>query len=168
MDGAPSSARRKRIADSFLYAGNAPFVSQLYAAFLGDPSAVDPGWRAFFAALGDEERMALQELGGPSWAQSKTRIVGAGDGAAPLKAPGKPAAKSNGAAAAATVGASAEQMREAALDSIRAFMLIRTYRSRGHLIANLDPLGLAERKYHKDLDYKTYGFTEADLDKQIY
>ena len=62
MDGAQSSARRERISDSFLYAGNAPFVSQLYAAFLGDPNAVDPGWRRFFASLGDEERQALEEL----------------------------------------------------------------------------------------------------------
>jgi len=167
MDGAQSSARRERIADSFLYAGNATFVAQLYAAFLGDPAAVDPGWRAFFATLGDDERLALEEIAGPSWGIGKTRIVGVEDPAAAKAPPAK--AKGNGAVpAAAVAGATAEQMRAAALDSIRAFMLIRTYRSRGHLIANLDPLGVAERKYHKDLDYKSYGFTEADLDKLIY
>jgi 2-oxoglutarate dehydrogenase E1 component len=160
MDGAQGSARRDRIADSFLYAGNAVFVSQLYEQFLRDPNAVDPGWRAFFAALGDEGRAALAELAGPAWAPKSTRVIGA-DGAAPAKAP----AKGNGAAAPA---ASAEQLRAAALASIRAFMLIRTYRSRGHLIANLDPLGIAERAYHKDLDYRSYGFAETDLDQPIF
>jgi 2-oxoglutarate dehydrogenase E1 component len=162
MDGAQGSARRERIADSFLYAGNAVFVSQLYEQFLKDPSAVDPGWRAFFGALGEDERAALTELSGPSWAPKSTRVIGA-DGAVAAKAP-----KGNGAAAPAAAGASAEQLRAAALASIRAFMLIRTYRSRGHLIANLDPLGIAERTYHKDLDYKSYGFTEADLDRPIF
>src|SRR5581483_9950172 len=124
--------------------------------------AVDPSWRTFFAALGEDERLALAELAGPSWAPKSTRVIGA-DGALAAKAP----ARGNGAAAPAA-GASAEQLRAAALASIRAFMLIRTYRSRGHLIATLDPLGLAERTYHKDLDYRSYGFTEADLDRPIF
>ena len=161
MDGAQGSARRDRIADSFLYAGNAIFVSQLYERFLRDPSAVDAGWRAFFAGLGEDERAALTELSGPAWAPKSTRVIGA-DGVAP---PAKAQAKGNGAVQG---GASAEQLRAAALASIRAFMLIRTYRSRGHLIANLDPLGIAERTYHKDLDYKSYGFSEADLDQPIF
>ena len=82
MDGAQGSARRDRIADSFLYAGNAVFVSQLYEQFLKDPHAVDPSWRAFFAALGEDERAALTELTGPSWAPKSTRVIGA-DGGAP-------------------------------------------------------------------------------------
>ncbi len=162
MDGAQGSARRERIADSFLYAGNAVFVSQLYEQFLKDPNAVDPSWRTFFAALGEDERAALSELAGPAWAPKSTRVIGA-DGVTPAKAP----AKGNGAAA-PVAAASAEQLRAAALASIRAFMLIRTYRSRGHLIANLDPLGIAERTYHKDLDYLSYGFTETDLDRPIF
>ncbi len=161
MDGAQGSARSDRIADSFLYAGNAIFVSQLYERFLRDPNAVDPGWRTFFAALGDEERAALAELSGPAWAPRSTRVIGADGAPAPAKTP----AQGNGAAEPA---ASAERLRAAALASIRAFMLIRTYRSRGHLIANLDPLGITERKYHKDLDYTSYGFTEAELDQPIF
>ena len=46
--------------------------------------------------------------------------------------------------------------------------LIRGYRVRGHLIANLDPLGLARRQSHPDLDPATYGFTAADLDRPIF
>ncbi len=51
-------------------------------------------------------------------------------------------------------------------DSIRAIMMIRAYRVMGHLAADLDPLGLAERKVHKELKPETYGFTDADLDRR--
>ena len=47
-------------------------------------------------------------------------------------------------------------------------MLIRSYRVRGHLNANLDPLGIEGREPHPELDPATYGFTEADLDRPIF
>ncbi len=53
-------------------------------------------------------------------------------------------------------------------DSVRALMLIRAYRVMGHLAADLDPLGLAERRAHRELKPETYGFTEADLDRPIF
>ena len=59
-------------------------------------------------------------------------------------------------------------MLKATQDSLRALMLIRSYRIRGHLIANLDPLGQTTREIHPELDPRTYGFTEADLDRPIF
>ena len=56
----------------------------------------------------------------------------------------------------------------AAGDSIRAMMLVRTYRVRGHLAANLDPLGLSKQDIPADLDPAYHGFTEADLDRKVY
>ena len=53
-------------------------------------------------------------------------------------------------------------------DSIRALMLIRAYRVIGHLAADLDPLGLADRRVHRELMPETYGFTEGDLDRPIF
>ena len=47
-------------------------------------------------------------------------------------------------------------------------MLIRAYRARGHLHANLDPLGLEAPKNEEELDPRTYGFTDADLDRPIF
>ncbi len=47
-------------------------------------------------------------------------------------------------------------------------MLIRAYRVMGHLAADLDPLGLADRKVHRELKPETYGFTDADLDRPIF
>jgi len=70
---------------------------------------------------------------------------------------------------AATAGASdREAIRRAADDSIRAMMLIRTYRVRGHLAARLDPLGLHRSELPADLTPAYHGFTDADLDRPIY
>ncbi|HEY6048544.1 MAG TPA: 2-oxoglutarate dehydrogenase E1 component, partial [Sphingomicrobium sp.] len=65
-------------------------------------------------------------------------------------------------------GASADEVRRAADDSIRAMMLIRTYRVRGHLAADLDPLGLARRDIPADLTPEFHGFGPGDLDRPIY
>jgi 2-oxoglutarate dehydrogenase E1 component len=69
---------------------------------------------------------------------------------------------------AAAAGASPDEIRRAAEDSIRAMMLIRTYRVRGHLAADLDPLGLARRDVPADLTPAWHGFTDADLDRPIF
>ncbi|MFL6774085.1 MAG: 2-oxoglutarate dehydrogenase E1 component [Sphingomicrobium sp.] len=69
---------------------------------------------------------------------------------------------------AAAAGASPDEIRRAAEDSIRAMMLIRTYRVRGHLAADLDPLGLTRREVPADLTPAFHGFTDADLDRPIF
>ena len=69
---------------------------------------------------------------------------------------------------AAQAGATPDEVRRAADDSIRAMMLIRTYRVRGHLAARLDPLGLARMEVPPDLTPAYHGFTDADLDRPIY
>ena len=63
---------------------------------------------------------------------------------------------------------SEEQLARAAGDSIRAMMLIRTYRVRGHLAANLDPLGLAKQDIPSDLTPEYHGISEADMDRDVY
>ena len=108
-----------------------------------------------FAALNDEARAVLTDATGASWAP---RIRGAFG-----PEPEKPAAP-KGAKPAAT---DPEATRRAVLDSLRALMLIRSYRVRGHLEAQLDPLGLTKPTPHPELDPKTYGFTEADMDRPI-
>jgi len=56
----------------------------------------------------------------------------------------------------------------ATVDSIRALMLIRAYRVRGHLLANLDPLARDGDSSHLELDPASYGFSDADYDRPIY
>ena len=53
-------------------------------------------------------------------------------------------------------------------ESVKAIALIRAYRIRGHLIANLDPLGIMERKYIYDLNPYDHGFKKEDFNKKIY
>ena len=151
---------------SFLSGGNATFVAELYARFLDDPGTVDASWSGFFEDLHDDAGALLQEMKGASWAPRDSRIIG--NGGEPQQAlAGAPLAGAPLLVAAAAP-TSAEQIRRATLDSIRALMLIRAYRVRGHLEASLDPLGLARPERHPELDPLQYGFAESDLDRQIF
>src|SRR6185437_7624620 len=60
------------------------------------------------------------------------------------------------------------EVQQATRDSIHALMLIRAYRARGHFHANLDPLGLEPPKNEEELDPRSYGFTDADMDRKIF
>ncbi|MEO3472394.1 2-oxoglutarate dehydrogenase E1 component [Roseomonas sp. CAU 1739] len=140
---------------------NAAYLADLYARWAEKPDSVDPSMAELFGALNDEARSVLTDANGASWAP---RIRGA-FGPEPEK-PAAPAKGAKGAPAAAA--ADPEATRRAVLDSIRALMLIRSYRVRGHLEAQLDPLGLTKPKPHPELDPKTYGFSDADLDRPIF
>lgn len=146
---------------TFLTGTNATFVAELYSQYLRDPSSVDPSWSKFFTDLGDEAGDLLGELDGASWAPSEAAIIGVADEDA---APAKPG-KGNGKAAPAA--SSADMLRQTE-DSIHALQLIRAYRARGHQIASLDPLQLQPQELHPELDPKTHGFDEADMDRDIY
>ncbi|HEV2301394.1 MAG TPA: 2-oxoglutarate dehydrogenase E1 component [Stellaceae bacterium] len=124
---------------SFLMGANARFIAALYRRFLGDPASVDESWRRFFAEIGDDAASLEVEQRGPQWSN------------------GEPLPALDGAV-----------LRQPLLDTIRALNLIRAYRVRGHLEARLDPLGLAEGAHHPELDYRSWGFTEADLDREIF
>jgi len=65
-------------------------------------------------------------------------------------------------------GAAPDALRAAALDSIKAMALIDAYRTRGHLAARLDPLGLKPIGTHPELEPASYGFGEGDFDRPIY
>jgi 2-oxoglutarate dehydrogenase E1 component len=140
---------------SILSGPNAAFIAELYARYVEDPASVDASWQRFFAELQDDGRSVLQDLRGASWAPRQPVVIvnGMTGAAAPVAAPG-------------IIGV--EAMKAAAKDSIRARMLIRAYRVRGHLEANLDPLQLKPREPHPELDPRTYGFTDADMDRPIY
>jgi len=160
-------------ASSFLQGHNAEYVEQLYARYADNPGAVDESWQAFFRSLGDAPADARAEASGPSWArtdwppQPTDDLTAALDGqwAAEPEAAGK---KIKDKAAEKGVAITEEQVRHAVLDSIRALMLIRAYRIRGHLVADLDPLGMRDQTPHPELDPKSYGFTTADMDRPIF
>lgn len=111
--------------------------------------------------------LALPHEEAPSWARSNWPALPADDLMAALdpmqmQVELKKAAVAKGAAPAAI------DSHAAIKDSLQAMMLIRTYRVRGHLFANLDPLGLSQRDIPADLTPEYHGFTQADIERPIY
>jgi 2-oxoglutarate dehydrogenase E1 component len=157
-------------ATSFLYGANAPYLEDMRERYVRDPASVDAEWRAFFADLKD----APDADGKPSWQRSDWPPLLNGDLTAALDG-------NWGAGAAATTAArikagvearggtiSESAVHQATRDSIRALMMIRAYRVRGHFHANLDPLALEAVGDEAELDPASYGFTDADLDRKIF
>src|SRR6266540_2811768 len=158
---------------SFLYGGNADYIENLYARYEADPAAVDAEWRTFFASLKDERADVMASARGPSWQRphwpqpARSELVAALDGdwrelERTLGDKVKARAQATG------VEFSAAEVQQTTRDSVRALMLIRAYRIRGHLHANLDPLGLVPPRNHEELDPRSYRFTEADYDRPIF
>jgi 2-oxoglutarate dehydrogenase E1 component len=157
---------------SFLYGANAAFVEDLYARWAENPGSVEPSWAAFFATLSDQADQVKRAAQDPTWTPKQAPTVrpewlSAIDGQWPTVAPAVEA-KMTKAIEAKAPGSSAEAVRAATLDSLRAIMMIRAYRMRGHLAANLDPLGLEPKASAPELDPSTYGFSEADYDRPIF
>jgi len=158
---------------SFLYGGNAAYIEQLEARYAKDPSSVSAEWREFFEALKDDPASVEKSAAGASWKKPnwpvtpRTDLVSALDGnwAEVEKAIGD---KLKGKADAGKAGVSAADIQQATRDSVRALMMIRAYRMRGHLHADLDPLRLEPAKDHEELHPSSYGFTEADWDRKIF
>jgi 2-oxoglutarate dehydrogenase E1 component len=155
--------------ETVLSGSNAQYLEALYARYAADPSSVSPEWRAFF----ESENDASPAFEGPSWARRdwppkvNGELTAALDGdwsalEPKLKAKIEERAKVNPAAA------PGGDVHQATKDSLRALMLIRAYRIRGHLIADLDPLGLQKKTVHPELDPASLGFTEADMDRPIF
>jgi len=144
--------------NTFLSGGNAAFIAELYERYLEDPAEVDESWRQFFAELSDPPAAIAKEIGGPAWSRDRGRII----------ANGHAEAASGSSGVSDTGQAGIDDLRRAAVDSIRALQLIRSYRVRGHLEADLDPLGLLKIEPHPELHPATYGFTEADYDRPIF
>ncbi|MBN2752742.1 MAG: 2-oxoglutarate dehydrogenase E1 component [Rhodospirillaceae bacterium] len=152
---------------SFLTGANATFIAELYARYLEDPASVDASWLPYFAELADDAASVHGDFVATPWAKRGTQVIGVPDpDAPPPKTPGK--GVKAGAAELAGVGASEDEIRKRIVDSIRALMMIRVYRVRGHLMADLDPLKMAKPPQHPELDFRSYGFTEDDLDREIY
>ncbi len=160
---------------SFLEGQNSTYLEAMYARYANDPNAVDGAWQAFFKAMDDDSEDVKAEAAGPSWAridwppmpQDDLTSALTGQWPAPVetKAAGQKIveqAKSKG------IELSNAQVQRAVLDSIRALMLIRAYRIRGHLAADLDPLGMRDIGGQPELDPASYGFGPADMDRPIF
>ena len=163
-----------------------------------DPGSVDAEWRRFFDGLDDSRDAVVKNAEGASWKRPNWPVLANGEltatldgnwGLAEAAIAGKikarseaktpeaksPAAKSPDAKpadaeplAAQPSAISDEDLRRATRDSLRALMMIRAFRLRGHLHANLDPLGLEPEREKQEITPEAYGFTEADYDRPIF
>ena len=117
-------------------------LKQLYVAYSKDRNLVNTDWQEFFDDLAPDACSFLSDLE----IESKSNFEIRRD-----------------------INLSSDQdSRSSTLDSIRALMLIRAYRVRGHLKANLDPLNLAKSSDHSELKPESYGFEEKDMDRPIF
>ncbi len=152
---------------AFLYGGNADFIEDMYGRWAANPGSVPAGWRAFFEQLNEGADQVTAAKGAATWARPREIVrddtLSALDGMWPAVE-----AKAARDVKAARPAASADEIQAAARDTARALMLIRTYRIRGHLHANLDPLGIEAPVDNPELTPEYWGFGPEDLDRPIY
>ena len=115
------------------------------------------GWKEFFDGLGEDKKYILNEIQGPSWAPNKINIKKIID-----------QEKISTKESSNEFVSSREDYEKEKEQSVKAIALIRAYRIRGHLIANLDPLGLMKREYLNELNPFGHGFKKEDFNKKIY
>ncbi len=159
---------------SFLYGANAAYVEQLYAAYKADPNSVSEEWQRYFSTLPDDTLDVAKSAAGASWKRSNWPIAANGELVSALDGDWQPTEAEIGTklkdrASAKGFPLADADLEQASRESVRAIMMVRAYRMRGHLHANLDPLGLAgDKEDYNELSPEAYGFTEADYDRPIF
>ena len=135
---------------TFLNKSNGRFIEEMYIKFIeGDPNLPE-SWRSYFEDLNEDLEVISKEIQGPNWSPKKIKI------------------NRNNLSYKNNIYTENTDSDKKVSDSIRAITLIRAYRTRGHLIANLDPLGLMKREYLHDLHPKDHGFTADDHNRKIF
>ena len=151
----PPPPRQDALSDS-LYGAQTRYLEAIYAHYRERPQEMEAEWKSLFQSLDKDLPAPAPAAARASWAK-------------PLPPPNGWDSDSPAAPAAASDSASAAPAtRREVLDSIRAIMMIRAYRMRGHLTADLDPLRLAPPEPHPELNPAAYGFSEKDWDRPIF
>ena len=143
---------------SFLAGTNSKFIEKYYSQYLSNPDSLSDDWKTFFEGLKEETSNISKNIKGPSWAPKDNKIKNKNN----LEVSNFKNEKEK------IFSLDVESTEQAAKDSVRAIMLIRAYRIRGHLIANLDPLGIQKRDEHLELKPETYGFGLNDFNRRIF
>ena len=141
---------------SFLTGVNSEFINEFYADYISDPKSLPKGWKNFFDGLSEDEKLVFDNLNGPTWSPEKKfkKLEEAIEDRKELIEE--------------SVNTDLKSAKQASKDSVRAIMLIRAYRIRGHLIANLDPLSIQKKEEHPELKPETYGFLKSDYNRKIF
>lgn len=157
---------------SFLSGTNSSYIEKLYAKYVENPASIPDSWRQFFEGLGDQKDNIIENQG-PSWAPSNIKYISNGDldvyeKYLPTNLNGKSIKEKITEANKTLSSDERVDVERSTIDSVRAIMMIRAYRIRGHLIADLDPLQLQEKNYHPELNPETYGFKKEDRNRKIF
>src|SRR4030088_2917610 len=158
---------------SFLQGTNAPYIDDVYARYERDPASVDAEWQEFFKSLKDRPADVRKNAEGPSWARDNWPLAPRDELTSALDGNWAEVEKTVGTKIAAKAQAkgselTAADVHQATRDSVRALMLIRAYRMRGHFHAKLAPLLSEPPRDREELDTRSYSFTEADMDRKIF
>jgi len=145
---------------SFLQGVNGPFIKEIYLQYLNNSSEIPESWKDFFDGLGEDQAIIQKEILGPSWSPKKNNNFKINTANRALK---EDKDISNDKELISTKDYEKEKEQ-----SVKAIALIRAYRIRGHLIANLDPLGMMERKYLYELHPNDHGFKKENYNEKIY
>ena len=143
---------------SFLGGNSSEFIEELYAQYVQNPESISNEWKEFFDGLRDKKEEIINTAKGPSWSRKRFKKI--------IQKNGEEV-DTNGKAI-KDINVDVSTFIQNSKDSIRANTLMRAYRIRGHLLANLDPLGLQARQEHPELKPETYGFVNQNINRKIY
>jgi 2-oxoglutarate dehydrogenase E1 component len=127
---------------SFLSQNNSAFIEHMYIKYVNNDPSIPESWKKYFQELNEDASAIIKDINGPSWSKK-------------IDNDNKDNSK-------------LEDIEKQKVDSVKAIALIRAYRIRGHLIANLDPLGMMKRDYLHELHPADHGFEKEDYNRKIY
>ena len=151
--------------ESFLQGNSTEYLENLQTNFSKNTQDLDPQWQKFFNTIGD---VNLEGQAGPSWTRPDWPLVNYEEFETNIDLEQNHIDKIKSKAIKNNVDVDENGLKQAVLDSVRALMLIRAYRIRGHLTADLDPLNILKNDTHPELQPANYGFHESDMDRLIY
>jgi len=138
---------------SFLTKSNSSFIENMYLRYIEKDKTLPVSWQSYFKSLDEEQSLVIKEIEGPTWNPNKKKINIINQENEKLET---------------NINLNNSEIEKSKNDSIKAIALIRAYRIRGHLIANLDPLKMMKREYLHELHPADHGFEKKDYDKKIY
>ena len=147
---------------SFLSKTNSSFIEEMYLKYINQDKNIPESWKKYFEDMGEDLSIVAKELNGPSWGSNKTKID--------LKQIQENLEYENQSFEKNQINNSISEKEISKMNgqSIRAVSMVRSYRQRGHLIANLDPLEMREIDYLDELHPDSYGFKKEDYNNKIY
>jgi len=144
---------------SFLNKSNSAFIEEMYLKYINkDPDLAD-SWKEYFFGIEDEIQEVIKEINGPSW-KPFSKKIDADEIQKKIEEQEKKQTNNN-------EKFNFQIVANSNKDSISAVALIRAYRLRGHLLANLDPLEMMKSEYLDELHPEYYGFKKDDYDNKI-